>query len=75
MNPTWKMKNPCTSQNITTDLVDQVVADHDVDILKMKEDVQEMWKNVLPKEIEDLWHQRRLLAFLYMGTTLVSLVF
>jgi hypothetical protein len=41
--------NPFTSQNSTTDLVDQVVADHDVDILKMKEDVQEMWKKCSSK--------------------------
>ena len=32
------------SQKTTTDLVDRVVADHAVDVLQMKENVENMWK-------------------------------
>ena len=33
------------SKSTTLDLVDQVLKDHDSDVLKMKDDIETMWKN------------------------------
>ena len=44
------------SQDTTTNLVDQVVADHAVDVVTMKENVEEMWKTTSSKR------ERRALA-------------
>ena len=38
-----------SSQNITTELVDQVVADHAVDVTRMKGAVEDMWRTASSK--------------------------